>query len=223
MAFGKREVRDLYRKRAQWYDLSANLYYLLGFREFAYRRRAVRALRLGPGDAVVEVGCGTGLNFRLLREAVGPEGRIIGVDMTDGMLDRARDRVERHGWSNVELVETDAVSYRFPADIDGILSTFALTLVPEYDEVVRRGAEALAPERRWVVLDLKIPTGWSAKLLRLLLPLFRPFGVTRDLGARHPWKSLERHLGTGDVAESYFGYVYLATAQKAASRTDGAT
>jgi len=53
----------------------------------------LKALDLHPGDTVVEVGCGTGLNISLLQSEVGPEARIIGVDLTDSMLERARKRM----------------------------------------------------------------------------------------------------------------------------------
>jgi len=60
----------------------------------SWRTRAVGALDLDPGDTVVEMGCGTGANVPHLREAVGPEGRVVGVDLTRGMLRRARERVD---------------------------------------------------------------------------------------------------------------------------------
>ena len=123
----KEEVVDIYRKRAKRYDFTANLYRLIGFREPAYRRMAVKALSLHPGDTVVEIGCGTGLNFQLLRQAVGSSGKIIGVDLTDAMLAQARKRVEDEGWSNVELVQSDAAQYEFPNGVDGIISTFNIT------------------------------------------------------------------------------------------------
>ena len=142
MALGKSQLTRLYRKRARFYDWSAQLYYLIGFREWAYRKKAVRALRLRPGATVVEIGCGTGLNFRLLRNEVGSTGRVIGVDMADAMLVKARERVDAREWHNVELVRSDAASYPFPDGLDGILSTFALTLVPEYEEIIARGARS---------------------------------------------------------------------------------
>lgn len=97
MQNNKVEVMNLYRKRARRYNFTANLYYLAGFREWAYRQRAVEALNLQQGDTVVEIGCGTGLNFSLLHQAVGPTGRVIGVDLTDAMLAQARQRVAENG------------------------------------------------------------------------------------------------------------------------------
>lgn len=214
MALSQQELKTLYRKRSRWYDFTANLYYLLGFREWAYRKKAVAALNLKPGDTVVEIGCGTGLNFSLLQRVIGDTGRIIGVDLTEAMLDSARQRIDRNGWSNVELIQCDAADYGFPAGIDGIISTFALTLSPDYDVVIRRGAEALAPGGRFVVADLKLPTGWSRVFLPVLLPFFRPFGVTRDLGDRHPWESLQKHFDETTMREMYFGYTYIATGIK---------
>lgn len=214
-ALGPAALRDLYRRRAAHYDFTANLYYLLGFREWAYRKRAVAALRLRPGDTVVEIGCGTGLNLPLLRSAVGDTGRVIGVDMTDAMLERALKRVASRRWRNVELTLGDAAAYRFPRGVDAILSTFALTLVPEFDCVIERGARALREGGRWVVADLKLPAGKRrGPLLSLLLTLSRPFGVTLDLGERHPWESLRRHLRDFGMEERYFGFTYVAWGEK---------
>lgn len=214
MALDRERIRALYRRRAKRYDLTANLYYLIGFREWSYRKRAVAALGLKPGDTVVEIGCGTGLNFPLLEAAVGPRGRIIGVDMTDAMLERARERVGREGWENVELVLADAAQYRFPPGVHGILSTFALGLVPAYDQVIRRGAEALAPGGRWVVADLKLADGPARVLTPLLLRATRPFGVTLDLAERRPWESMARYLPRVTFEERFLGFVYICVGER---------
>jgi demethylmenaquinone methyltransferase/2-methoxy-6-polyprenyl-1,4-benzoquinol methylase len=159
MAFSKDKIVQIYKKRAENYDITANLYYLFGFREQAYRHMAVQSLNLEDGDTVIEIACGTGMNFKLLQEKVGPEGQIIGVDITPEMLAKARQRVDQNGWENVELVRSDASSYQFPDRVDGIISTFAITLIPDFDEVIKRGAEVLNTGSRFVVLDFKSPIG----------------------------------------------------------------
>ena len=163
MALNKETMAGLYRRRADWYDLSANAYYLIGVRESAYRRRAVQALQLHPGDTVVEIGCGTGLNFDLLQERIGPRGQIVGVDLTPEMLSKAGERVKRRGWSNVRLIQSDASAFEFPRPVEGVISTFALTLVPDYDRVIEHAARALGQGRRMVILDFKLPD-WPAWL-----------------------------------------------------------
>ena len=210
MAMKKHEVQNLYRKRAGLYDLSANLYYLIGFREQHYRQRAVELLRLKKGDVIVEIGCGTGLNFSLLQRRIGPEGRIIGVDLTDRMLEQARRRVFRQGWNNVELVCMDAARFVFPSGVNGILSTFVLTLMPGFDRIIRTGRASLAPEGRFAILDLKKPENAPLWLTSLMVRLTAPFGVSLDLAERHPWESIEKHFPGTFYEEFFFGFVYLS-------------
>jgi len=220
MAHSLKALSDIYRKRARHYDISANLYYLIGFREQAYRRQAVASLDLKSGDTVVEIGCGTGLNFPLLQRAVGPNGKVIGVDLTDAMLDQARRRVSMHGWSNVELVQTDAALYDFPRGIDGILSTFAITLSPDYDRIIQRGAMALATGKRCAILDLKQPNDVPLWLVKLGVAITRPFGVTLDQTDRHPWESVQKYLDNVRMKEFYFGFAYLTVGEALSRRNE---
>ncbi len=220
MALNKDEIVQLYRRRAARYDLSANLYYLVGFREYAYRKKAVAALELNRGDTVVDVACGTGLNFEYLQRAVGPEGRVIGVDLTDAMLRQAAERAEREGWSNVDLVQSDAAKYEFPEGVDGILSSFALTMVPEYERVIERGTRALKPGGRFAILELKLPEKTPRWLERLGIWLTRPFGTTRDLLDRRLWEAMERQFPETSIDEYYMGVAYLCVGI-AGSASDG--
>lgn len=215
MALSNNETRELYRKRAKRYDQSVQIYRLFGFNLNQYRQDTVSALALKPGDTVVELGCGTGLNFGYLQRVIGPQGKIIGVDLTDAMLDVARDRVDRAGWTNVELVQADLAEWQFPVGVSGVVSTLALTLVPEYDTIIERARDALKPEGRLAVFDMKEPAGWPAWLVRLAAWLNRPFGVSLDLADRHPWESIRRHLTEIDYKEYYFGAVYLCVGKKA--------
>jgi ubiquinone/menaquinone biosynthesis C-methylase UbiE len=214
MALTKSKLRDLYRARAANYDFSANLYYLIGFREVRYRKRAVSALGLNSGDTVVEIGCGTGLNFPYLLVSVGETGRLIGVDLTDAMLAKARERIHRKGWQNVELLEVDAARYEFPAGIQGVLSTFALTLVPEYEQVIDHAARALASGGRLVIADFKKADRWPLWLVNLGVLITKPFGVTLDLTDRKPWEVMRKYFSRVDVMEFFAGSMYIATGEK---------
>src|SRR5215469_5825792 len=111
---------ETYRKKAKHYDITSRLYPVPGYPQQAQRVRAVQALGLRAGDSVIDIACGTGLNFGLIEEVIGPAGRIIGVDLTDAMLARAQDRIERNRWSNVSLVHADAATFDFPTDVDAI-------------------------------------------------------------------------------------------------------
>ncbi len=214
MAWNKQQIQDAYGRLAGRYDFSLNFYRLAGFRLAWYRRLAVESLALHPGDTVIDLACGTGLNFHSLYQAVGEEGRIIGVDLTEGMLEQARRRAAANGWSNLELVRSDLAEYSFPDRVAGILSTYAITLVPEFDAVIRRGAEALQPAGRLAVLDFKKPDRWPEWLIRLGAWAYKPYGVTLDLAGRHPWESIRHYLHQVLFREFYFGGLYLAAGEK---------
>ncbi len=204
-------IVDIYRQRAKSYDASG-----ISSLE-TWRKEAVKLLNLERGDLVVDIGCGTGLNFALLQEAIGPEGRIIGVDLTDAMLDQARQRVAEHGWKNVELVQSDATQYVFPTQVDSIISTFALTFVPDCERVIQNGCRALAPGRQWVVLDMAWPNGWPLWWRHLLF--FLPsYGITADVIQRRPWqtikRTMDRHLVHVTRKQFWMGFFYLASGEQ---------
>ena len=211
MLMGPEEVRTLYRRTAPMYDTAVWMYRITGISR--HRKISVAALRLQPGDTVVDMGCGTGLNLPLLRDAVGPAGRVIGVDLTDAMLERARRRVEQAGWGNVELIEANLTEYVFPPDLGGALATFALEMVPQYDMVVRRVAEALPKGRRLALYGLKHPDGWPQWLTRLGIWLNRPFGVTEEYAALRPWESVHRYMREVEHREFYGGAAYLSVGE----------
>jgi ubiquinone/menaquinone biosynthesis C-methylase UbiE len=209
---------ETYRKKAKHYDITSRLYPVPGYPQRTQRLRAVHALGLRPGDTVVDIACGTGLNFPLLEKVVGPDGRIVGVDLTDAMLARAQDRIETNGWSNVSLVQADAADFDFPAGVNAILSTYAMTQVPECAEVIAHGAKALSAGGRWVVLDLKVPgntPGWLAKLGTATV---RPFAAIDEWMMRRPWDAIraamQEDLADLSWSELFFGTAFLAAGSR---------
>src|SRR3954467_15534134 len=107
------------------------------------RRKAVAALNLKPGDVVLEIGAGTGRNFPYLVDAVGPSGRVIGVDASKGMLVEAAKLIERHRWSNVKLLHQDAAQLEIEGGLDGVLFSLSYSAMPEPRPALARAWEHL--------------------------------------------------------------------------------
>ncbi len=217
LAFSKQEIRAIYNRRAKHYNSYVKLYRLIGFRFTAYRLRVVELLRLKRGDRVVELGCGTGSNFPFVMDRIGPEGRLIGVDLSPEMLECARERVTRAGWQNVELVEADMADYEFPKGINQVLATGALNYITEYDRVIERASRALAAGGRLVILDGKRPRRWPSWLVKLFVCLISPFGVTLEYFDARPWESVARYFQEPALEEVYGGLIYIASGTARAS------
>lgn len=216
---------ETYRHKSKRYDFTSQwLYPVPGYPQRAQRRRAVRALGLRPGDLVIDMACGTGLNFPLLQQAIGPNGRIVGVDLTDAMLAKAAERVEASGWRNVSLVQSEAAEFEFTIGADAILSTFALTQVPDAAAVVRHGAAALSDGGRWVVLDLKVPGKAPRWLTQLGVATVRPFAAIEEWVAQRPWEeiraAMQDQLTDVSWSELCFGSAFLATGSRTRSATN---
>ncbi len=120
---------ERYAAGARWYDLiSAEPVYRAG------RRIGIAQLGLHEGDTVIDIGCGTGLNFPLIQDAIGATGRLVGLDASADMLSQARRRADRRGWANVDLLQADATTVAPDAVIavlgsraDAVLATYALS------------------------------------------------------------------------------------------------
>jgi demethylmenaquinone methyltransferase/2-methoxy-6-polyprenyl-1,4-benzoquinol methylase len=207
-----------YRKKARHYDVTSRLYPAPGYPQRTQRLRAVRALGLRAGDTVIDMACGTGLNFPLLEKVVGPDGRIVGVDLTDAMLARAQDRIAANGWSNISLVQADAADFDFPTEVAAILSTYAMSQVPECAEVIAHGAAALSAGGRWVVLDLKVPGNTPRWLAQFGTAMVRPFASIDEWLLRRPWEAIraamQEELADLAWAELCFGTAFLAAGSR---------
>jgi demethylmenaquinone methyltransferase/2-methoxy-6-polyprenyl-1,4-benzoquinol methylase len=164
------------RSRRRWEFLSSRW----GFVErdtVGVRREAVDLLDLSPGDRVLDLGCGPGVNFEALREAVGPEGLVVGVDLARGMVERARERVETRGWENVEVVQADATRLSYRRPFDGALATTAVSAMPDVRGVVERVHDALVPGARFALYEIRlVPSGPARVLNPLVERFYRAFG-----------------------------------------------
>jgi ubiquinone/menaquinone biosynthesis C-methylase UbiE len=148
----------------KWYDLVAPVYdgavrslYL------PYRQKALKSLSVQPGLTVLDLGCGSGLNFELIMEGIGPQGILIGVDFSAKMLERAQKLVNLHGWKNVHLMQVDARELDLArltrlvgpsVHIDRVLCTLGLSVFPDWQDVFDRSYDLLASGGRYCVMDL---------------------------------------------------------------------
>ena len=209
---------ETYRKKAKHYDITSRLYPAPGYPQRAQRLRAVQALGLRAGDTVVDIACGTGLNFPLIEEVIGPDGRIVGVDLTDAMLAQAQDRIDANGWSNISLVEADAADFDFGAEVDAILSTYALSQVPECAGVIAHGAAALSAGRRLVVVDLKIPADTPRWLTQLGIATVGRLASLEEWSGRRPWEAIraamQEELTDLSWTELFLGTAFLAAGSR---------
>lgn len=205
------EIERIYGNLAPKYDLSVQLFRFLGFRIQAYRKKAVENLRLNRGNTVVDLGCGTGLNFEFLENIIGPEGKIIGVDLSDSMLKQAELRIKKNGWQNVTLIQKDMETYNIPGYTDAVLSTLAMTMSPRYDEITHKIAKKLPSGKRMTIMELKKTVNWPDWVTRVMIFLLKSYGTRYDHSNRTPWLSVREHFPTFFMQEFYGGAVYVAT------------
>lgn len=165
-------VERFYGRWAALYDMLATRTPGIG----EVRERTVDALALSSGDTVVEMGCGTGANFPHIRDRVGEAGQVVGVDLTPGVLSRARRRIDRAGWENVHVVRGDATQPPIER-ADAVLGTFVVGMFEDSTSAVAGWAGRVEPGGRIALLDAvprDSPTGTLDVAFRAFVALSAP-------------------------------------------------
>lgn len=180
------------------------------------RRRVIGLLRLEPGAHVLDMGSGTGASFEALREAVGPTGRVTGVELTEEMAVVARQRIADHGWSNVEVIVGDARTAELPEAVDGILFFLVhdLTRMPA---VVERAVAKGRQGARVVALGPVSAPRWAVPV-NLIVRAIASRYVTTFEGFDAPWSHLANHVQDLSVRRILGGGVYVAIGHVTAHR-----
>ncbi len=154
-------------RAARYYDRFSLVYDVLSSPRYYRKPReaAVEALRLRPGQAVLNVPCGTGQNFPLLQSHLRGTGRVVGVDLSAGMLAKAAAKVRADGSGNIDLIREDvtaldsewAASQGVPHGFDAVLCDLGLSGFPSWQRVADQLLTTLKPGGRLVVMDWFIP------------------------------------------------------------------
>jgi ubiquinone/menaquinone biosynthesis C-methylase UbiE len=185
------------------------------------RRKAVEHLGLTAGDSVLDIGCGTGRSLPYLHEAVGPRGRVYGIDISRGMLRHARKLCAANRWSNIELSENDAAEFTAPTPLNGVLFSLSYNTMPNHRAVLRKAWDQLVPGGRLVIMDAKVPPGLSA---RLVLPFSLWLMKHTMLGNPliHPWEELAALTDELEMSQRLFQSYYISCGVKPSARPGSA-
>lgn len=201
---------------ARRYDRLASVYGALGalfLMRRKIRRAAVEWLQLEPGATVLEIGCGRGANLTALAEQVGPAGRIIGIDVSAGMLRHAEALRQQHGWTNVTLVEQDAAELDAPRPIDAALFSLSYTVIPERQRTLDAVWKLLNPGGRLAIMDAGLP---DSRAGRLLGPATQAMSRATFLGDpfTRPWEDLAGLADDVECRRFWPGAYFLCAATK---------
>jgi phosphatidylethanolamine/phosphatidyl-N-methylethanolamine N-methyltransferase len=143
------------------------------------RMEALQRMGIKPGDKVLEVGIGTGINASLYPR----DCMVTGIDLSGPMLEKARERVAKKELDNVRLLEMDAADLRFADNtFDIVYAPYVISVVPDPVAVAREMRRVCRPGGRIVILNhFRSNNPVGAFMERLISPLTLHIGFTADL------------------------------------------
>jgi ubiquinone/menaquinone biosynthesis C-methylase UbiE len=195
------KVVEKYRRHAAGYDASAR-------HTMALREKVVGLLGLVPGETVLDVACGTGLSLPLLRNAVGPSGRIIGVEVSPDMLALARARIYGRNWDNVTLIESAMEKADLGGAFDAALFNYTHDVM-QSPRALERTFSFAKRGARVAIAGIKHPPHWLFPLRLWRLLKARPY-VTNLSGLDRPWSRILSYVPDLQVEPVMLGTNYLA-------------
>ncbi|MEZ4885225.1 MAG: methyltransferase domain-containing protein [Chitinophagales bacterium] len=126
------------------------------------RNYAIEQLQLKEGDTVLNLPCGTGQNFEYFQKFLNGIGLIIGIDLSEGMLEKAKAKKSDNHWNNIKIFKEDATQinkewiathFNNSLKIDAILCDLGLSGFPNWKLVIDNMLDLLKPNGRLVIMD----------------------------------------------------------------------
>mgnify|MGYP001235092427 CR=1 FL=1 len=191
-----------YRTLAAGYDDSSR-------RILEIRAAAVRALALRPGETAFDVGCGTGATIGALCAALGPRGRVVGIEQCPEMAAIARNRIAGCG-CRAEVVVASAEDFRSPARADAMLFCYTHDVLQSAAALDRLVGHA-APGCRVAVAGIRfLPWGWGFAVNAVTAWRTRRY-LTTYRGLLKPWAPLASRCASFRILRTFHaGSSYLA-------------
>jgi SAM-dependent methyltransferase len=195
-------IMPAYREQARFYNRNTSAF-------SGYRKAVVDALPLEPGQLVLDIGSGTGLCAGLLREKVGPRGRVVGIEESPQMAAVARDQIAREGWRNVTVVQVPAEQAEITEPADAALFCAVHDILQSPQALgnvlgrLRPGARVAAGGGKFAA-PLMVALNVQARMVHA--PYVRDFA-----GFHRPWQHLEQLVEDVSVRELALGTGYVMT------------
>ena len=204
-----------YKKLARQYDASCRF---IG----AVRHRTIELLTLAKGETVIDIASGTGLSLPLLSQAVGPQGRVIAIELCPAMVAIAQNRIKVHHLDNVEQIVAPVEVATFDVSADALLFHYTHDVLRN-TAAIERIFRTVKPGARIAIAGFKLPTDW-----RRVFNLWhrrRAWGYLSTFEGIHaPWDRLFPYITNFHIHEEIFiGSGYIATARACGSNVEEQT
>ncbi|MHA1803075.1 MAG: class I SAM-dependent methyltransferase [Promethearchaeota archaeon] len=177
------------------------------------RKNAVKLLRLKKDDKVLDVACGIGFNFNLIRKHLGKEGLLIGLDISRKSLEFANAIIHKKGWKNVNLINKDILKYAPDFHFDAIISTCALEIVPNPEKTIDKIYSLLKNNGNFSMIGMKTSDVMPFKLINKQYEKFSELvGIDYHRNIKKYIYSKFQKINYD--SEFYFGFYYILSAKK---------
>ena len=206
------------KKATKYYDRFAKIYDLVSSKSYYSKPRefAIKEMYLNENQNILNIPCGTGQNFVDFQKYLKDTGKIIGIDLSQGMLEKAKGKIEKNKWSNIQIIkgnateiDTEWIKKEFNTDLkfDTVFCDLGLSGFPEWEKVIDNLISLLKPNGKIIIMDWYIE---KPNLRGLFIKWVGKGEVNRPI-----WQYLENKVSNFKVENSFKnGEMFVASGNK---------